>query len=109
MTYERICAWCNKHMGHKEGAKAPGEKTHGICDACKLSLMNELNDDIPITCDKCGATVPLPQTDGYQCMDCLPFADDAPIYPQLHPDAQPPSLSPTMGRPGFSTSTEETP
>jgi hypothetical protein len=43
-----------------------------------------LNDDIPEKCHKCGRIVTLlhydPQTG---CFDCLPFEDDAKIYPPL--------------------------
>jgi len=42
----------------------------------------ECDDDIPVTCPTCGATVPLLQTDGEKCWDCLPFADDAKTYPR---------------------------
>lgn len=37
----RICAWCGKEMGWKEGIPA-GEVTHGICDTCLRLIEPEL-------------------------------------------------------------------
>lgn len=43
-----------------------------------------LNDDIPETCVKCGATVSLRDNWGDEgCADCLPFTDDEKTYPSL--------------------------
>lgn len=41
MTIKVICAWCNKALGTKEGGKAPGEVSHGICKECGDKLIKE--------------------------------------------------------------------
>jgi hypothetical protein len=38
------CAWCKKDMGSKsdEGA-APGGVSHGICEACRMRVTDDLS------------------------------------------------------------------
>ena len=36
---KRVCAWCNKEMGYKEGDGIPEQITHGICQTCKDKMV----------------------------------------------------------------------
>jgi hypothetical protein len=38
---KRVCAWCQKNMGEKEG---DGGVTHGICEDCAAKMEKELED-----------------------------------------------------------------
>jgi len=38
---KRVCSWCGKVMGEKEGEEGDGEITHGICGECKKKMEEE--------------------------------------------------------------------
>ena len=41
-----VCAWCNKHIGHKHSDIHPEDAiTHGICDECMLNLYQKKQID----------------------------------------------------------------
>ncbi len=40
---ERICRWCNTHLGWVEGTpNQAGQVTHGMCDACRDKWQKDL-------------------------------------------------------------------
>jgi len=46
---QRICAWCKKIMGEKDGEENDDLISHSICPECKEKTREEVKDDeIPI-------------------------------------------------------------
>ena len=39
---KRICAWCGKDMGTKEGPE--GKETYGICQPCKEAVVRDVRE-----------------------------------------------------------------
>jgi hypothetical protein len=52
---ERICAWCEKHLGYKAEMKE-GEVTHGICLECMLDMfpVPHIDEQLIIECKQSG-------------------------------------------------------
>ncbi len=38
MKYQRVCAWCKKDIGTKDGCESERTITHGICSLCLIKV-----------------------------------------------------------------------